>query len=138
MVGGDIVTRREPGSGTDPDRTAVQEVTSEREFRDAVLDSTIPAMLAFTAGWCAPCAWLYPYLDEIAQSNRGRLSVLTLDVDKIPILAERYRIASVPIVLLFESGVERARSVGIEPERLGAMVELVSASRDESPSRRGR
>jgi thioredoxin 1 len=100
-----------------------RELGGEEEFGAAVLESALPSLVAFTAVWCAPCAWLYPYLDEIAAVGEGRLHVRTVDVDRIPSLAERYRIGSVPIVLLFERGEEKARSVGVEPERLREMAE---------------
>ncbi|MEX1257991.1 MAG: thioredoxin domain-containing protein [Gemmatimonadota bacterium] len=121
------------GEGAPPDR----EVTGEEEFRDSVLGSELPTIVAFTAVWCAPCAWLYPYLDEIAEKGRERVQVRTVDVDRVPSLADRYRIATVPIVLLFESGEERARSVGVEPERLRAMADAAGrASPRTDPAQR--
>jgi thioredoxin 1 len=66
---------------------------------------------------------LTPYLEEVAEKGRGRLDVWTVDVDRVPALAERYRIASVPMVLLFSEGEERDRSVGVEPHRIRAMAD---------------
>lgn len=92
------------------------------EFGEEVLASPSAVVVAFTAEWCAPCAWLDPYLLEAR--GEGRVRVLKVDVDRIPELATRYRLGSVPIVLLFRNGVEVERSVGVEPERIRAMSGL--------------
>jgi thioredoxin 1 len=85
-------------------------------------------MVAFTAVWCAPCAWLDPYLAEAVRAiesgvgGEGALRIFKVDVDLVPEAAARYRIGSVPIVLLFREGEELERSVGVEPERIRGMV----------------
>lgn len=95
-------------------------------------------MVAFTAVWCAPCAWLDPYLGEAVQAigsaegggaGEGALRIFKVDVDLVPEAAARYRIGSVPIVLLFSEGEELERSVGVEPERIRAMVRRALAQR---------
>jgi thioredoxin 1 len=103
-------------------RAAVRFVSGEEGFRRWALEEERPVLAAFTAEWCAPCAWLYPILDSLAGEIGDRLPVLRIDVDTVPETALRYRIASVPIVLLLDRGVERARSVGVEPERLRKIV----------------
>jgi thioredoxin 1 len=94
------------------------------DFEREVLAAPLPVLLAFTAVWCAPCAWLDPYLLEAALEGKGRLRVFKADVDQLPEAAMRYRIGSVPIVLLFRNGEEVERSVGVEPERIRSMAGL--------------
>jgi thioredoxin-like negative regulator of GroEL len=45
-----------------------------------------------------------------------------VDVDSDPDLAQRYSIMSVPTVVHLREGREVGRSLGIEPDRLRAMV----------------
>jgi thioredoxin-like negative regulator of GroEL len=94
------------------------------DFEREVVGSPLPVLLAFTAVWCAPCAWLDPYLLEAVREGKGRLRIFKVDVDRVPEAASRYRIGSVPIVILFRDGVEVERSVGVEPERIRALAGL--------------
>lgn len=52
--------------------------------------------------------------------------MVKVDTDAAPGLAERFRIASVPTVVLFEEGREVARSVGVDPEKIRAVVARVT------------
>jgi len=107
---------------------AVGTVETEEEFEDRVLRSARPVLVAFTAEWCAPCRWLYPIMDELKAAHGDAITVLRVDVDRLPSVAAGYRIASVPIVILFRGGAESDRSVGVEPARLREMAKLAGAS----------
>lgn len=98
-----------------------------KAFEGSVLEAERPVLVAFTAVWCAPCGWLKPYLEEFAAGSGGRLGVFTVDVDDAPEIAERFSIGSVPTVLFFRGGAEVARSVGVEPARLHALVDSLTA-----------
>ncbi|GEL19055.1 thioredoxin family protein [Pseudonocardia asaccharolytica] len=89
---------------------AVRPVT-EDEFAREVLESPTPVLVRFGAEWCGPCRTLGPTLDAIAAEHPGRLRVVSVDVDTSPALARRYRIWSIPAMLLFSGGtvVERIR-----------------------------
>ena len=95
----------------------------EEDFERTVLQSTAPVLVDFYADWCGPCRILAPMLDEIAGKNVGRLVVAKVDTDRAQKVAMEYEIRGVPTVVMFKSGEEVGRSVGIEPERLKAMVE---------------
>jgi thioredoxin 2 len=92
------------------------------DFHRSVLEAAAPVIVDFYADWCAPCRMLAPYLDRIAGSGQGRILVAKVDTDASPELAARYGIRSIPTVVLFQDGVESARSVGIEPEKLQQMA----------------
>ncbi len=96
------------------------------DFEASVIGSPLPVIVDFFADWCGPCKWLTPTLDEVAGAAAGRLLVAKVDVDQAPELAERYRIGSVPTVLLIRGGEEIERSIGVEPERVRAMAGLPS------------
>lgn len=110
----------------DRPRPAQVHVVPGDRFDATVLSSPVPVLVDFHAEWCAPCKWLDPILDALVQQSEGRFWIAKVDVDEAPELAARYKIGSVPTVILFKEGVEANRSVGVEPERLRAMLQLPS------------
>ncbi|RMH21643.1 MAG: thioredoxin [Gemmatimonadetes bacterium] len=95
---------------------------AQEDFDATVLGAPVPVLVDFFAEWCGPCKWVAPLVDEIARDYAGRVLVAKVDTDQAPAVAERYAIRSVPTLILFEGGEERARSVGLEPEKLHDMV----------------
>ena len=96
---------------------------SDEDFDRTVRDADVPVLVDFYADWCGPCKMLAPYLDDIAGKNAGRILVVKVDTDAAARVASEFGIRSVPTVILFESGTEIERSLGIEPEKLKRMVE---------------
>lgn len=116
---------------------------SEVTFDDAVLESAVPVLVAFSASWCAPCAWLEPYLREVLEQAGSAVRAFKIDADEASGLVDRYRVTSLPTVICFREGREVDRSLGIEPERLRRMAGLTpsdspSGQGPESPDRLGR
>lgn len=95
---------------------------TEEDFEATVLRSEAPVLVDFYADWCGPCKMLAPMVDQIAADNVGRLLVAKVDTDQAQSVAGKLEIRGVPTVILFRDGKEVDRSVGIEPERLQAMV----------------
>lgn len=106
---------------------------SAEDFGAAVLGAPLPVLVDFHAEWCGPCRWLDPVLETLAREFRGRVLVVKVDADEAPDVVQAHRVGSVPTVLLFHDGREAGRSVGIEPERLRAMVDgIPAAAADEA------
>jgi thioredoxin 1 len=85
---------------------------TEATFDRDVLQARLPVLVDFWAGWCPPCKWLDPVVEEIAAEQAGRLLVAKVDADENPGLVRRYGTLSLPSLLVFVGGVERARMVG--------------------------
>ncbi len=99
----------------------VIEVTTAN-FESEVLQSDRPVMLDFSATWCGPCKMLAPIIENVASKHEG-VKVAKLDIDQVPDVANKYRVQSVPTVLIFKGGKEVARQVGLVPE--AKLVDLV-------------
>ena len=91
------------------------------EVTDANFDETLgghPLVLVdFWAEWCAPCRMIAPILEELAQEYQGKLVVAKLDVDENPKTAMRFRVMSIPTVILFKNGQPVEVLVGAQPKR---------------------
>jgi len=94
--------------------TAWIEVT-EQDFKEKVLQSTIPALVEFGAPWCQPCKRLEPELEKLAASLAGRVQLFHVNVDECPSLTGRYGVMGVPTVVLIIAGQERERTQGLQP-----------------------
>ena len=82
-------------------------------FETEVLAAEKPVLLDFWATWCMPCRMLAPTIEEIAEDFEGQVIVGKVNVDDDPDLARKYRVASIPTLIVFENGAEVRRSVGV-------------------------
>ena len=91
------------------------------EVTDANFDEALRnhhlVLVDFWAEWCAPCRMIAPILEELAQEYEGKLLVAKLDVDENPKTAMRYRVMSIPTVILFKNGQPVEVLVGAQPKR---------------------
>ena len=91
-------------------------------FHKEVLNSDKPVLLDFFASWCGPCKMVGPILDEIAE-EREDIKVCKVDIDEQPELASRYRIMSVPTLMVLKDGNIVDQSIGAKPKhQILAMV----------------
>ncbi len=85
---------------------------SEADFEERVLKSTTPVLVDFWAEWCVPCHMVAPVVEEIAREKGDALAVAKLNIDDNPGLAQRYGVMSIPTLMLFVGGEEKARVIG--------------------------
>ena len=91
-------------------------------FHNEVLNSEKPVLLDFFASWCGPCRMVGPILDEIAE-EREDIKVCKVDIDEQPELASRFRIMSVPTLMVLKNGNIMDQSIGAKPKhQILAMV----------------
>ena len=98
-------------------------VFTTENFEKEVLQSDVPVLVDFWATWCMPCKMLAPVIEEIAAEADG-YKVGKVDVDQEPELAQKYRIMSIPTILVFKNGKVAASTVGVQPK--AALKELLN------------
>lgn len=85
----------------------------ERELRSA---GERPVLVDAWAAWCPPCRMIAPTIDQLAAESSGRWVVGKLDVDANPSTAQRFRIGSIPSLLIFRGGRLVEQLVGVQPK----------------------
>jgi thioredoxin 1 len=101
----------------------------EASFDREVLAAVKPVLVEFGATWCGPCRALAPVVASLAQERAETLDVGEVDVDASPGLATRFGVRGVPTLIVFVSGKERARHVGVTSRaKLGEMIDAVGAN----------
>lgn len=77
-----------------------------------MLKSKVPVVVDFYADWCGPCKRVAPLLDRFAR-ERTDVRVVKVNIDHEKELARKYRVRSIPTVMLFESGDLVAQHTGL-------------------------
>ena len=78
-----------------------------------LIQSTKPVLVDFYAEWCGPCKIMKPRILDVAERMGDNVKVVQIDVDKEKELATRFRISSVPTLIIFKNGKQQWRQNGI-------------------------
>lgn len=83
---------------------------------DATFDEQIKtgiSLVDFYAAWCRPCRIQAPVIEEVNADMSGKAGICKIDIDKNPVIAERYGIESIPTIIIFKDGKAALQFVGI-------------------------
>jgi thioredoxin len=83
-------------------------------FDTEVINSEGKVLVDFWAEWCGPCHAVSPVLDRIADEHNVKL--VKVNIDEEQELQQRYGVASIPFMVLFEDGQPQASAVGAMPK----------------------
>jgi thioredoxin 1 len=83
-------------------------------FESEVLKADGKVIVDFWAEWCGPCHAVSPVLDRIAGEHD--LKLVKVNIDEEQDLAQRYGVASIPFMLLFEDGQPTGSAIGAMPK----------------------
>lgn len=90
---------------------------TDSNFKELVVNSTVPVLVDFWAEWCGPCKMLGPILEELASEYEGRVKVGKLNIDEFPSVANDFGIRAIPTMLIFKAGQVAEQVVGLRSKR---------------------
>ena len=82
------------------------------DFEKEVLAAEGKVLVDFYADWCGPCKMLSPILEEVEKESG--VKVCKINVDEEGALAMQFRVASIPMLVLFENGQPQRTTLGYQ------------------------
>ena len=86
-------------------------------FEDEVMKSDVPVLVDFWAAWCGPCRMIAPIIDQLADEFDGKAKIAKVNVDEERELATRYRVMSIPTLIIFKDGQIVDQTMGARPNQ---------------------
>ena len=97
---------------------------TDADFDSHVLQSDVPVLVDFWAPWCGPCKMIAPALDQLAGEYAGKAKVVKVDVDQNPATAMKFRVRSIPMLLVFKDGQIHGQQIGaVGKAQLAQMID---------------
>ncbi len=111
MDGGMMKWRSEKMPETKETTSSKDAGMTKQQF-DALLNTDKVVLVDFYAVWCAPCKKMEPYLKEIAEDMKDKVTVIRIDVDKNQELAMELKVNALPTLMVYKNKVNTWEKVG--------------------------
>ena len=90
---------------------------NDATFEQEVLKSELPVLIDLYADWCQPCKQLAPVVESVAAKLEGKLKVVKIDVDHSPMIAQSFRVQSIPMLVVVHEGQVVGHQLGVVDEQ---------------------
>jgi len=85
---------------------------TDKNFQQQTKNKVV--LVDFWATWCAPCRMMAPVLNDVASELTGNSLVGKINIEEHQTLAQKFKVRSIPTLILFKNGTEINRFVGIK------------------------
>ena len=101
----------------------VEEIGNHGEFEKFVEKGI--SVIDFFAEWCMPCVMMAPVFEEMGEKF-SKLKFAKVNIEDNKELAEKFKVMSIPCLIIFKNGKEVQRIVGaVGEEVLEAKIKAV-------------
>lgn len=83
-------------------------------YKDEVESTDKIVLIDFFATWCSPCKIMSPIVDDIASSNKGKVKVCKVDIDKQSSLSKRFNVSSIPAIFIMKNNKVITSFIGVQ------------------------
>jgi thioredoxin 1 len=98
-------------------------VITKDNFDEIVNGTDKLVLIDFWAAWCGPCRYVAPIIEELAQEYEGKAVIGKANVDEQNELSFKFRIMSIPTIILFKGGQVAEKIVGARTKE--ELVEII-------------
>lgn len=97
---------------------------TDGNFQTDVVEKGGVAVMDFWAPWCGPCKLVGPIIDELHTEYGGKAVIGKVNVDDNPETAFKYKVRSIPTIVILKNGEEVKRHVGVTTKaKLTSMID---------------
>lgn len=89
---------------------------NDKNFDVEITNSDSIVVVDFWAPWCGPCKMLTPVIEELSKEMGDKVKFVKVNVDENPVISSKYRIASIPTVVVFSKDEVKETMVGFRPK----------------------
>lgn len=79
-------------------------INATKTIFDKIIQDDLPIVVDFWAPWCGPCLNFTPVFEEIAANRSHQVRFVKINTEAEQELGERFRIRSIPTIMLFKQG----------------------------------
>ncbi|MBU4223125.1 MAG: thioredoxin [Euryarchaeota archaeon] len=94
-------------------RDITYSLNDKEEIEDKNVKKNEIVVKDFSAEWCGPCQMQTPIIKDLEKEYNGKIKFEVIDVDKNEQIAEKYKVSSIPTVIIEKNGIVVKRHVGV-------------------------
>ena len=94
--------------------TNIIEISSQKDFENLAKKEIV--IVDCFAEWCMPCVMMAPVIEDIAERFKESMTFARVNIDDNSEIVERFKISSVPTLLILQNGKEIGRIIGNLPQ----------------------